>query len=129
MKEEEQKGKINLKTRTLDYSLLIIRLLEALPNKRVYWIISDQLLRSATSVGANIIEAKAASSRKEFIRFYEIALRSAHESLYWLELLEKNMVQSKKDIQKSIQETTELVKILSKCIINLKNKKPLISRF
>ena len=62
-------------------------LFRSFPSERIYWIISDQLLRSATSIGANIIEAKAASSKKDFIRFYEISLKSANETKYWLCLL------------------------------------------
>ena len=61
--------KQDLKVRTYRYSIQIIRFLESLPNKRTYWIIADQLLRSATSIGANIIEAKSASSKKDFVRF------------------------------------------------------------
>mgnify|MGYP003866386553 CR=1 FL=1 len=61
--------------------------METLPNKKVYWVISDQLLRAATSIGANIVEAKASSSKRDFIKFYEIALKSANETKYWLGLL------------------------------------------
>ena len=58
----------DLKIRTYQYSIQIIRFLETLLNKRTYWIIADQLLRSGTSIGANIIEAKSASSKRDFIK-------------------------------------------------------------
>ena len=64
-----------------------IQLTKDLPEKRVFWSISDQLVRSATSIGANIIEGKSASSKRDFIRYHEIALKSANETKYWLGLM------------------------------------------
>jgi four helix bundle protein len=69
-----------------------------LPNKRSAWIIIDQLIRSATSIGANLIEARAASSRLEFKRFYEISLKSANETKYWLCLLRDARLAGKEKI-------------------------------
>jgi len=56
----------NLKVRTYSFSLKIIKFINKLPNKRGFWSIGDQLLRSATFIGANIIEAQASSSKREF---------------------------------------------------------------
>lgn len=81
------KYKSDLKIRCYRFSLRVIALADTLPNKRSSWIIIDQLIRAATSVGANLIEARASSSRLEFKKFYEIALRSANETKYWLGLL------------------------------------------
>jgi len=55
--------------RAFNYARKIIALADKFPNKRSAWIITDQLIRAATSIGANIIEAQAASSRKDFINF------------------------------------------------------------
>src|SRR5688572_26567383 len=55
--------------------------------KRLYYPIIDQLLRSATSIGANIIEGKSGNSRKNLINYFSIALRSANETKYWLRLI------------------------------------------
>jgi four helix bundle protein len=63
------KGKGELRERSYQYSVKAIKLLEALPEKRINWTISNQLLRSATSIGANIIEAKSSSSKRDFIKF------------------------------------------------------------
>jgi len=76
------KFKSDLKERCYQFSLQIIALTDSLPNKRSAWIITDQLIRSATSIGANLIEARASSSRLEFKKFYEISLKSANESKY-----------------------------------------------
>ena len=64
----------------------IISLVNRFPNRRVAWIIADQLLRAATSIGANIIEAQAASSKKDFINFLSHALKSGNETKFWLAL-------------------------------------------
>jgi four helix bundle protein len=75
-----QNSKVDLKIRCYKFSLEVINLTNSLPNKRSAWIIFEQLVRSATSIGANLIEAKASSSRLEFKKFYEIALKSANET-------------------------------------------------
>lgn len=123
LKTETQNPKADLKFRSYNFSISIIKFLTLLPEKKVFWVISDQLLRSATSVGANIIEAKAASSRKDFIRYYEIALKSANETRYWLGLLNDATEIDKKFIKELIQEIEEITKMLAASVITLKNKK------
>jgi four helix bundle protein len=83
--------KFNLKYRAYQFSLALVKFSKELPNKRIFWIILDQLLKSGTSIGANIIEAKSASSKRDFIKFYEIALKSVNETKYWLCLLKDEM--------------------------------------
>ncbi|MCH7951624.1 four helix bundle protein [Patescibacteria group bacterium] len=79
--------KTDLKIRSYQFSLRIIRLVSRLPSTRIFWVIGDQLLRNSTSIGANIVETKSSSSKKEFIKFYEISLKSTNETKYWLCLL------------------------------------------
>ena len=74
----------NVKIRAYKLSLEIIKFINQLPQKKAFWIIGDQLLRSITSIGANMIEGRSSSSRKEFVKFYEISLKSTNESKYWL---------------------------------------------
>jgi len=62
------KLKTDLRQRCYNFSIAVIKFIEKLPQKRTFWIISDQLLRSATSIGANVAEAKSSSSRREFIK-------------------------------------------------------------
>lgn len=98
----------------------MIKFLEILPEKKVYWVISNQLLRSSTSIGANIIEAKASSSRKEFIRYYHIALKSAHESNYWLNLLKVTINDNNLEIVALIKELDEIIRMLTASLLTLK---------
>jgi len=105
------------------FSIAIIQLTKNLPEKRVYWTVSDQLVRSATSIGANIIEGKSASSKKDFVRYYEIALKSANETKYWLGLLRDALDVDRAEISKLMKETTELAKILAASLLTMKGKK------
>ena len=72
----------DLKKRSYIYSLDVIKFLECLPKDYIAQTIGKQLLRSATSVGANIVEAQAASSKKDFANFYNHALKSSNESKF-----------------------------------------------
>jgi four helix bundle protein len=94
-----------------------------LPKEKTYWIIGDQLLRSATSIGANVVEAKASSSRKDFIKFYEISLKSANETKYWLGLLRDATNLEKIIINELLKEADELSRMLGASLLTLKNKR------
>ena len=76
--------------KSFDFAKNIINLSEKFEKKQSNHILFGQLIRSATSVGANIIEAQAGSSRKDFTNFLSHSLKSANESKFWLLLLKKN---------------------------------------
>ena len=104
---------------------LVLALVDKFPNKRSAWVIADQLLRSATSIGANIIEAQAASSKKDFVNFLNHALKSANETKFWLALardLDKELIPAINDL---LKEVDELAKILGSSISTLKGKNKL----
>lgn len=113
----------DLKIRTYKFSLSIISFINTLPNKRAFWSIGDQLLRSATSIGANMIEAKSSSSKREFIKFYEIALKSANETKYWICLLRDSYDELKPACRGLLQEAEEISNMLGSSILTLKGKK------
>ena len=117
------KSKIDLKVRCYKFSLDLIKFIDNLPNKKSCWVISDQLLRSGLSVGANIVEAKSASSRLEFKRYFEISLKSANETKYWLGLLRDSKISNKENVDPLLAEVTEISNILGSSIISLKGKK------
>ncbi len=112
-----------VKYRAYKFSIKIIKSVSNFPNKRIFWIISDQLIRAATSIGANIIEAQAASSKRDFIKFYEIALKSANETKYWLGILRDATDIDKKEINELLRETDEIAKILGASLLTLKGKR------
>lgn len=123
MQNFNSKFKTDLKERCFQLSLKTIALLDSLPPKTSSKVISNQLLRSITSIGANLIEATASSSRAEFKKFYEIALKSANESKYWLRLL----VESKLiplDVFKPLDtELEEITKMIAAGVLKLKQVK------
>lgn len=80
-------------TKTFDFALSIVNLFIELKKENEF-IISKQILRSATSVGANVEEAIAAQSRKDFIHKMSIASKEARETKYWLRLLDKSNLTS-----------------------------------
>ena len=112
-----------LKLKTFQFSVSIINFTTKLPKKNTYWIISDQIIRSSTSIGANINEATSASSRKEFIRYYEIALRSAYETNYWLKLLNEINGNYRNNVLSFEKEVIEIKKLLTASILTLKRNK------
>lgn len=113
----------DIKIRAYKFSLEIIIFINGLPNKRAFWSIGDQLLRSVTSIGANVIEAKASSSRREFIKFYEIALKSANEAIYWLSLLKDSYNELQSGCEALLLELQEICNMLGSSILTLKGKK------
>ena len=119
----DQKYKSDLKRRVYKFSVSVIEFVQSLNKTGVFYSIIDQLLRSSTSVGANIIEAKAASSKKDFIKYYEIALKSSHETRYWLFLIRDGLKITSDDLANLIKENEELSKIIASCILSLKTKK------
>lgn len=105
--------------RALNFSVNVIKFTHTLPNKKAYWIITDQLIRSACSIGANMMEANSASSKKDYINFYNHALKSANETKYWLNLL-KELIPSPAEIEELASETEELSRILAASILTMK---------
>jgi len=123
VQNQNSKPKIELKNRAYQYSIRIIEFIDTLPNDTSIQIIVKQLLRSATSIGANIIEAQASSSKREFTNFFRYSLKSANESLYWLGLLKDAKKINSKQLDYLLQETQELANILGSSILTLKGKR------
>lgn len=103
-----------IKNKSFEFALQIIELFKVLQEKREY-ILSKQLLRSATSIGANVNEALAAVSKADFTNKMAIASKEARETLYWLELLEKSQMVSM-DYGIYIESCEEIVKILTSIV-------------
>ena len=104
-----------VKEKSIRFALDIIRLYKQLQSEKEY-VISKQVLRSGTSIGANIAEAGAAQSRKDFISKMSIASKEARETHYWLVLLDRSEITSipvsnyMEDISDLINTITKIVK-------------------
>lgn len=123
MKNDKEKFKNDLKKRIYSWTLKLVRLIDGLPKGKSADVIANQLMRSGTSVGANYIEAQAASSKKDFTNFFHHALKSANESKFWLALLRDTGKVNKKDVEKLLTEVEEICNILGSSILTLKGKK------
>lgn len=124
MQNNNLKPKIELKRRAYLYAIAVIKFIDTLDKQDFsIGVIAKQLLRSATSIGANIIEAQAGSTRKDFTNFFAHALKSANESKFWLGLLRDSGKAGKGDVEKLLQETTEVANILGSSILTLKGKR------
>jgi four helix bundle protein len=110
------------KQRMLAYSVSIINFIDSLPKELSTTILARQLLRSATSIGANFVEAQAAPSRKDFANFMSIALKSANETQYWFELFGQAKKGDPKKIMSLQAETVEFSNLLGSIVKSLRAK-------
>jgi four helix bundle protein len=123
MQNDKSKFKKEFIRRLINFSIKVLRFTDKAKQKKVSWSVLDQLIRSATSVGANVVEARASSSKKDYIRFFEIALKSANETLYWLILLRETASEFKSELEDIYKEAEEISKILGSSILTLKGRK------
>jgi four helix bundle protein len=100
-----------IQDRSFEFAKLIINLYKDLIEQREY-VLSKQLLRSGTSVGANVREASAGQSRRDFLHKMSIASKEARETIYWLELIQSTELVGI-DVSKELLEAQEIDRILS----------------
>lgn len=112
----------NLEERTTKFSEDVIEFLKTLKKDTINAPLINQLVRSATSVGANYFEANGASSQKDFKNKISICKKEARETKYWLQLIAKSNPDKKTECRKFWQEAHELTLIFSKIIITINKK-------
>lgn len=112
----------DIKHRAYIFSKNTINYITSVKIDRIYFSIFDQLLRSATSIGANLVEGSAGASRKDFINYYTIALKSANETKYWLCLIRDTLNVDKNIVKELLEEADEISKIIARIIISTKTK-------
>ncbi|MFA6423167.1 MAG: four helix bundle protein [Patescibacteria group bacterium] len=117
------KTNTDLKSRSYKFSLDIISFIQNISNSKISLVLINQLLRSATSIGANIFEAKSSSSKRDFIKFFEISLKSANETEYWLNLFKDSRISSVKEVDILLDELVELSKMIAASLLTMKNKR------
>jgi len=123
MGTEKERFKDEFRQRVYKFALDVIKFVEQLPKEQTSKIIGNQLLRSATSIGANVIEAQGAASRKDYTNFFTYALKSANETKFWLGLLRDSGKAEREATDKLLKETTEIANILAASILTLKGKR------
>ena len=107
--------------RTFQFATRIVKLCRRVENGWIAnGVLGKQMLRSGTSIGANLEEGQAAQSRADFVSKYSIARKEARETNYWLRLITASGVSNDPEIPPLISETEQLVKILTTIIKNAK---------
>ena len=113
----------DIKERTFEFAVAVVRLCRGLEAQSgVAGVLSRQLLRSATSIGANVEEAQAGQSRADFVSKYAIALKEARETSYWLRLLAASDNTSDGKHGELMNEATEIAKIIGAIVVNTKSR-------
>lgn len=124
MQSDNDKFRIEFKKRLYKFVLSLISFIDELDSKDpATKVIMNQLLRSGTSILANYIEARAASSKKDFINFFSHALKSANESKMWLCLIKDAKKCDPKKSGALLDELIQIANILASSILTLKGKK------
>jgi len=116
--------KYDLEERLLEYSAMIIRLVERLPKTRAGNHVAGQLLRSGTSPLPNHGEAQAAESARDFVHKFKVCLKELRESKRWLRLIKRvPLIEPVSSIDSTLHETEELIKIFVSSINTVQRKK------
>lgn len=110
---------VDIRTRTFLYSQRILHFIRSFDDKPESRIFRSQLARSGTSIGANLVEAWNAQTKKQYVQYLHIALRSAEETVYWLQLCEAPTKQGS-ERQTVLVEGNEIAKILATMVLKAK---------
>ena len=114
------KGGNIIKEKSFKFAIRVVNLYKVLSNERKEFVMSKQLLRSGTSIGANIREALNAQSNADFIHKLAISQKESDETCYWLELLCATEFINKSEFDSMYSDASELLKIIRSIILSSK---------
>jgi len=112
-----------LKERSLLFAIEIVKAYKILSTEKKEFVMSKQMLRSGTSIGANIREARNAESTNDFIHKYGIAQKECDETLYWLEILKETGYLNIDEYNKLTSEADQILKMIRSTILTVKQNK------
>jgi four helix bundle protein len=112
----------DIRDRTFEFACRVARLAPRLAPQPGIRCIVDQLVKSGTSVGANLEEARSGSSRRDFIRYVEISLREARETLYWLRVCVALDLGPRDELEHLRLEGEQIARILGAIVVNTKRR-------
>jgi four helix bundle protein len=122
MVEKYMKERGPLHIKSIDFAIRIVKLSKYLNEVKREYVLSKQVLRSGTSIGALVREAEHGESKADFVHKLSIALKEANETDYWLELLHKSEYIDTKEYQSITFDNIELLKLLTSIIKTTKEK-------
>ncbi len=107
-------AELKITERTFNFAVRVVKLCRFLERQdRVSRTLANQLLRSGTSIGANVEEAQAGQSKADFIAKMSIARKEARETHYWLRLLKESEIVPESQLSEIVQEADEIIRILT----------------
>jgi len=111
-----------IEKKSYEFALDIIKLYKYLVNEKKEYVLSKQMLRSGTSIGANINEAVSGQSKRDFVHKLSIALKEARETIYWIKLLKDSEYIAPQYFDVLNEKCDEIIKILSSIILTTKER-------
>ena len=117
---EERQKPYNIRHRCFHFAKEIMSFVSECKYQRIHFSIFDQLIRSATSIGANVVEGGSGSTKKDFINFFHMALKSANETKYWLCLIRDTIDVNRNKLDELLKEADEISKIIATIILSAK---------
>ncbi|CAM4004262.1 MULTISPECIES: four helix bundle protein [Flavobacterium] len=111
-----------VKTKSFDFAVRIVRLYQYLTNDKREYVLSKQVLRSGTSIGAMVREAEHAESKLDFIHKFAIAQKETNETIYWLELLKVTDYLNEKEYENMVNDATSILKLITSIIKTTKSQ-------
>ena len=111
-----------LGTKSLNFAVNVVKFYKYLCDAKNEYVLSKQILRSGTSIGANVCESKNAQSNADFVNKLSIALKEADETRYWLKVLFLSDIISKEEYEPLDKDAAELVAMLTSSIRTIKGK-------
>ena len=111
-----------IQKKSFAFAIRIVNLYKYLCNEKKDYVLSKQVLRSGTSIGANVEEGIGGQSDKDFVAKLNIAYKEIRETIYWIKLLLETDFISQEQAESLLQDADELCKIIAKILITMKNK-------
>src|SRR6478609_4413340 len=111
-----------IKNKSFDFAIRIVKLYQYLCTDKKEFVLSKQLLRSGTSIGAMIREAEHAESKQDFIHKFAIAQKEANEVVYWLELLKATDYLNAKEFENIYNDAITILKLITSILKTSKNQ-------
>ena len=112
-----------IKTKSFQFAIRIVHLYKYLSDEKREYVLSKQILRSGTSIGANVRESQNAESKADFLHKLGIAQKETDETLYWLELLEATSYIDEEEFLSMHKDANEILKLVRSIIITSKKNK------
>lgn len=114
---------VHIKDRSFNFGIRIVKMVNTMPKTTVGHVLANQIVRSGTSIGANIEEAQGAFSKKDFIYSMQVSLKESRETFYWIRIIGGAGLIPMVKLEHLLKENEEIIKILTTIVKRAKLKK------